>query len=170
MYAGSPPFFPACSHRSCLPLIMVLDPLSAIGLAGNIVQFVDFSYKLFSQTQEIYSSATGASKDTEDIFGITIHLRQLCEKLSSSTHISRSSGLYSHDNDSLRTLSRDSLAAADEMIAALNNIRSQGTQSKWSSFRLCLKTVWKQSKIDRMEKRLDRYRSQAILVLSAMIR
>jgi hypothetical protein len=170
MYAGSPPFFPSFSHRFCLSFIMVLDPLSAIGLAGNIVQFVDFSYKLFSQTQEIYSSATGASKDTEDIFGITIHFRELCVKLSSSTHSSNSSGPYSHNNDSLQTLSRDCLAAADEMIEALNNIRSQGIQSKWGSFRLCLKTVWKQSKIDRMERRLDRYRSQAILELSAMIR
>ena len=40
---------------------MVLDPLTAIGLAGNIVQFVDFSSKIVGKANKIYESVDGAS-------------------------------------------------------------------------------------------------------------
>ena len=35
---------------------MVLDPLTAIGLAGNIVQFVDFSCKIIDKSQDIHKA------------------------------------------------------------------------------------------------------------------
>lgn len=40
-----------------------MDPLTALGLASNIVQFVDFASKLISQSHEIYQSADGALED-----------------------------------------------------------------------------------------------------------
>jgi hypothetical protein len=41
--------------------IIVLDPLTAIGLAGNVVQLVDFSYDLVPETRDIYYSKSGIS-------------------------------------------------------------------------------------------------------------
>lgn len=35
---------------------MVLDPFSTLGLAGNIIQFVDFTLKLVSDAREIQGS------------------------------------------------------------------------------------------------------------------
>jgi len=58
-----------------------MDPFSAIGLAGNIVQFVDFGCKLFSQTREIYSSATGASRQIDDADTIARVLHDLSMRL-----------------------------------------------------------------------------------------
>lgn len=40
-----------------------MDPLSALSLAGTIVQFVDFSCKLISQTRKAYKSTTGLPDD-----------------------------------------------------------------------------------------------------------
>ncbi|CAK7213767.1 hypothetical protein SEUCBS140593_001956 [Sporothrix eucalyptigena] len=41
-----------------------MDPLTALGLASNIVQFVDFTLKLIGSAAEIASSAKGASEQT----------------------------------------------------------------------------------------------------------
>jgi hypothetical protein len=64
---------------------MVLDALTAVGLVGNVVQFVDFSCKLFSQTRRIYNSSSGVSIDTEDTLTLTHDLQDLCAKLSTAS-------------------------------------------------------------------------------------
>ncbi len=48
-----------------------MDPLSALGLAGNIITFVQFAGALFSGAQQIRLSADGASEEIatiEDIY------------------------------------------------------------------------------------------------------
>ncbi|UPL04115.1 hypothetical protein LCI18_015049 [Fusarium solani-melongenae] len=40
-----------------------MDPLSAVGLAGNIVQFVQFATTLFEATKGIHESTTGVSRN-----------------------------------------------------------------------------------------------------------
>ena len=44
-----------------------MDPLSAIGLAGNIVAFVEFTSKLISGTIEIYSSLARTMDEHADL-------------------------------------------------------------------------------------------------------
>lgn len=46
-----------------------MDPLSALSLAGNIVQFIEFVCKLVSNTREIYRSSS-TTKDLGHIDGI----------------------------------------------------------------------------------------------------
>jgi hypothetical protein len=76
-------------HQSSFVTIMAVDTVAAIGLAGNIVQFVDFSCKLFCQTQEIYSSASGTTSDTANLLSISKTLSEICQNLSAS-HLSSS--------------------------------------------------------------------------------
>jgi hypothetical protein len=62
---------------------MVLDPFSALGVAGNIVQFVDFSSKLFSNSREAYRSPNGATVENEELMKATRELQALCVSLAS---------------------------------------------------------------------------------------
>lgn len=57
---------------------MVLDPFSALGLAGNIIQLVDFTLKLVSDAREIQGSVKGLTSrhdfldsHSEHLLGIT---------------------------------------------------------------------------------------------------
>ena len=43
----------------------MMDPVAALGLAGNIVLFVDFSCKVLQDTKSLYKSTTGASADND---------------------------------------------------------------------------------------------------------
>jgi len=72
---------------------MVLDPLSAIGLARNIVQFVDFSFKLIAETRDIYHAATGATTNGVLLSAIAHDIQKLSDQLASSN--SRPTGFMS---------------------------------------------------------------------------
>ncbi|KAK8068119.1 hypothetical protein PG996_007231 [Apiospora saccharicola] len=52
-----------------------MDPLSALSLAGTIVQFVSFSGELLSTTTTIYESTTGEGSDITNLAAISNRLR-----------------------------------------------------------------------------------------------
>ena len=60
---------------------MGLDPLTAIGLIGNIVQFVDFGLKIVSKAREVRNSTTGALAENVDTERIATDLIQLTSAL-----------------------------------------------------------------------------------------
>ena len=58
-----------------------MEVIAAIGLAGNIIQFVDFGGILISKTTEIQKSGTGALAGNINIEAVTNNLAILRTKL-----------------------------------------------------------------------------------------
>lgn len=58
-----------------------MEPLTALGLAGNLVQFVQFSSSLIHSSMEIYQSAFGATADVLTIESIYKQLQSFHEEL-----------------------------------------------------------------------------------------
>jgi hypothetical protein len=67
--------------ESVIAVAMVLDPLTALSVAGTIVQFVDFSSKILSHTAEFYNSAEGALSTNEELELVTADLSNLLARL-----------------------------------------------------------------------------------------
>lgn len=44
-----------------------MDPLTALGVASNIISVIDFSAKLASALRKAYAAAKGASEELDDI-------------------------------------------------------------------------------------------------------
>ena len=59
-----------------------MEILATIGLAGNILQFVDFSGKVISNSKQLYSSVDGILIENADIERITKDLKALNAKFS----------------------------------------------------------------------------------------
>jgi len=57
-----------------------MELLSALGLAGNVVQFSQFALELFSKSKEIYDSRSGIPADSEHLERICIKLQDFIEK------------------------------------------------------------------------------------------
>ena len=64
---------------------MVLDPFSALSLAGNIVQFFDFTLKVISVGSEVYESADGASSRNIELDEIFSSLKRISIALGTSS-------------------------------------------------------------------------------------
>ena len=79
---------------------MVLDAISALGLAGNIVQFVQFGCALVAESQDIYCSATGTSTKSIELELIATDLHNFSESLTASV-FKGSVSIIGNDEDML---------------------------------------------------------------------
>jgi DNA repair exonuclease SbcCD ATPase subunit len=129
--------------------------LAAIGLAGNIVQFVDFGFKLSRDFKELYQSAEGGKAKHLELEDLMTDLESLCQKLQKTT------GPATQDDEELRDLARACAKLARELLAMLEKVKvNKERNPKLASLKQALKNIWKDKDISALEERLGRYREQ----------
>jgi len=149
---------------------MVLDPFTSLGLAGNIVQFVDFSRKLISESYQLYKSATGTLPENHELAMIAETLGELSSKLTSSSLSDVRPIQLSQHEKNLQMIGISCKSVAEELRATVEDLRVKGKYNKWQSFRQALRSVWKKDKIQALEKRLDSFRQELTVHLVAILR
>jgi hypothetical protein len=140
----------------------MMDPLSTIGLVGNIVQFVDFGSKLISKSVELYRSTEGALDENLDTETATNHLKDLNEKLKN--------GAKATGDTTLKDLCEACDKVARELLEALGKVKVKGKHEKWKSIRKALRSVWSKEHIEELEQRLARLRAELNLHLVVDLR
>lgn len=103
-----------------------MDPISAIGLAANIAQFVDFGIKVVSKGNQIYRSGDGRLREHQDLAIVTNDLLLLQTKLSESLRPQGVSGCLNEDNQALETLANASNELANQLLGRLNRAKASG--------------------------------------------
>jgi hypothetical protein len=146
----------------------MLDPFTALSIAGNIVQFVDYNTKLISKSCEIYQSADGDSVEHLDLEVIASNLSRLTEGLRKDLHrhlIAPSDGGISISDTSekqaeiqLGSINAKCAQEADALLAILRDLRVEGKHRKLQSFRQALLTIWKDDQIKSVANKLSEYR------------
>jgi hypothetical protein len=130
----------------------MLDPLSAIGLASAIVQFVDFSSKLVLEGYELYEKGSIARNDeiqliAEDLKGLTAGL-------------AKSQTQHAHaDEKEMQKLACTCQSLADELLTVLKTLHPQ-KQNSLATFRVAIRSARKKGKVEDMGKRLRRLQGQ----------
>ena len=66
----------------------MIETLAAVGLASNIISFIDFGTKLFSRSRKIYNSADGAIDEHASLSIISSDLQKLSASLEIPPHVS----------------------------------------------------------------------------------
>jgi hypothetical protein len=159
------------SHSASLEylrsIIAMLDPLTALGLAGNIVQFVDFSSKLISEGIELYNSMDGALTRNVELNSIVEDLSLVAADLGSD---GTSSYRYSKDERALAMLADQCKILADNLLEVLQDLTVRSPHKKWKSVRQALRTVWKDKEIQDIQNRLQGFRNQLTLRLVALLK
>ncbi|KAE9366262.1 hypothetical protein N431DRAFT_386517, partial [Stipitochalara longipes BDJ] len=145
---------------------MVLDPLSALSLAGNIIQFVEFGTKLVHGTNEIIKSTEGSLEKHVWLEETTSSLGQLSNDLAIDTQRGPTAS-HSKKDEELLNLAISCKHDADDLLATLGDLKAQNPGRKWQSFVQALRSVWKESKIKELERRLNDRRRQLGLQLLA---
>ncbi|ORY14705.1 hypothetical protein BCR34DRAFT_225132 [Clohesyomyces aquaticus] len=143
---------------------MVVDPFSALGLAGNVVQFLDFGSKLISESHAIYNNASGAGTANVELELVYTDLSHLTKALENPPDVSSNEGELRQLASSCRSVAVELL----DIVQALK-VNKNCKHRKWRSFRQALKTVWKQSDIDTLQARLDSFRGQLTVRLVAIL-
>jgi len=146
----------------------IMAELAAIGLAGNIIQFVDFSIKLFRDGREIYRSAQGSKPEELELETVTEDFKSLSNQLHSSLQSTQPLKL---DDSKLQKLAAECEKLANELLGILGNLKINDQHNrKWESFKQALKRVLKEKEIRGLERRLDRLREDISSRLQYMLR
>jgi hypothetical protein len=140
----------------------MIEGLAAIGLAGNIVQFISFSFALVSKSTEIRQSASGLSNEIVDFNIISEDIRTFSRGLLSNAASSKR----------LSDIAKHCDTVAEELLEAISQLRDKQQVSgsgkgptRWQSFRKALKCVWEKGHIDELKARLELLRDQVTMHL-----
>ena len=127
-----------------------MDPFTALGLASNVIQFVDFVWNLITETRRIVKSGDGLKGDHRVLEAIVADMQQYVDAISPSANSS----------PQLRKLSKECSSIAAELLSALATLKLKGQKTHWESFLTALKQIWKQSKIDKLSNQLFKAQAQ----------
>jgi hypothetical protein len=143
-----------------------MDPLSAIGLASAIIQFVDFGSKILVTGYETYHSVHGTINDNIELESLTRSLYKFQEQLTISPK------QLGHSDPELQKLAQESSNIAGDLLQLLESfkVKEQGLIRTWGVLRESCRAAWKKDEIAKKEKLLNSISSQVNSRLIYMIR
>lgn len=133
-----------------------MEPLSALSLAGTIIQFVDFGSKLFSQGCELYESSSGRLSANQELELVLSDLRALIDKVqgvigSNEPHILGAQ----RQRSSFEEICHEAGKIAEDLIQRLGKLRIDGSKNRLRQT-LCglIKHAWSRREINELLQRL----------------
>ena len=146
-----------------------MDPFSALRLASNICQLLDFGGTLFSGSVQLYRSVDGASSVNSELQSITEDLTRLCSSLTQPGGLI--DGQQATQSEmALISLSNSYKELREQLLFVLNSLKVKARHQRFESFRQALKSEWKKKAIHDYEERLRSYRSEIAVHLMEILR
>ncbi|PMD12243.1 hypothetical protein NA56DRAFT_695611 [Hyaloscypha hepaticicola] len=151
-----------------------MDPLTALGLVGNVVQFVDFALKLISTGAEIAGSARGATEGTLELEKVCNTLNTFTLKLgleeSGQNRIADSpegDGALADNGETkkhvmaLEEIAVDCRTVCGQLLNIVKGLRVNkgNSNTRIKSFAAAIKTARAGGKISGLEERLKRFQT-----------
>lgn len=150
-----------------------MEPLSAFSAAAGVVQLVDFTSRLISESYQIYKSSDGELSRNGDLDTVTKDLLKLNKLLTLSMKSSRKDNNFEEPSEaSLQSLLRDCSSVAEELHVALSKLKLQpeAKRQRWGSVQRGLRSIWSQDDINSLDRRLDNFRQQISMHLLVSLR
>jgi hypothetical protein len=143
-----------------------MEAVVALGVAGNVLQFLDFGQKLYSTSLEIHRAATGASTANaesetllrdfiESIDTVSSDLKQYRSALDATSPQVSGAG-----TSALHDVVENCKVLAVELLDRFEKLRGEGNRGRWKSFMTGVTCMWKEKELQDLQGRLGRYRSQ----------
>lgn len=129
----------------------MLDPITALSVAGNIVQFIDFSAKIITASVQLHMSEHDTLKVNEVLEVVTSDLVKLTTKLHRLDGVS---GPISDDDQALIDLCASCNTVADELLSRLTSLKVKGQRTKWKTLRQAIRTVWTEEELSALGRQL----------------
>ncbi|OTB05966.1 hypothetical protein M426DRAFT_121892 [Hypoxylon sp. CI-4A] len=143
-----------------------MDPVSALSLAANVLQFIEFTTGLLLTSVEVYNSANGTSNAGVVLDEICSQLSDLSRRLLVSKGDSRSSP----NELALKRIADACNADCTHLHDVLNDLKVHGENNRaWKSLRAALKLAWKgEQEIEKLLSRLRDRQSMMTLHICAI--
>lgn len=142
------------------------EALIAVGIAANVVQFLDFGSRFISSCWEIYTSSRDGTGEFHDLQIITEDFDKVLKDLKRSDH----DGKYLPEEDrGFQPLVASCQGLSDQLLDSLHKINSPKKVRKRDAVREIIKNLW-HNEISSLQVRLERLRQELIVHLLGLIR
>lgn len=141
-----------------------MDPLSALGLAGNIVAFIDLSYKVISGMTRVLDSASGMTQENANLSILAEDLNVVSQQLISDVHA------RTENEKQLCGLSSNCYDLSKELVQLLRRLRVGDTKSTWEAARVKWQSMRREKDVWALERRLQGYQAEILIRLQIMFR
>ena len=140
-----------------------MDALAALSLAGNVLQFVQFTSGILRSTRKIYNSAAGVSDECEQLDNVYSKLSEFSVQLGNRITL-----------DSVKIDDSDIVECAnmckkdcDALLVITDKLRIKDSIKRrwWHSFAIAIQEVWKSSEIDSLRACIEQHRNFMVLKL-----
>lgn len=143
-----------------------MDPFAVIGLASNIVSFLDFGFKLVSTAKSIRASSSGASVDNDDLSFRTQQLQRLVLNLRGPQPFDS----LSVEERSLLQVAAQCVGVSADLEKLLDKLKARNPKSKRQAFRAALHNWWREDEKEALEQKLGSCRQQLNVQLLSLMR
>ncbi|KAH6951184.1 hypothetical protein BKA56DRAFT_711885 [Ilyonectria sp. MPI-CAGE-AT-0026] len=139
-----------------------MEALVAIGLSGNVVQFVQFAGQLISETNSIRQN--GSPSSLPDLRNLTDSLTKQADAIHKSLPSKASTAMLAPEDHYLVTVAADCQNAGRQFLSYLDTFISQSTSSnRLKSVGASIKFQFSQQKIEDFASHLDKLRGSSTL-------
>ena len=154
----------------------MVDPLTTLGVAANVIQLLAFAGNLLSKGREIRDAAYGAPVAQRELEMVTESLRQLSVNV---PHFrTRKVVAKSEGDDALTQIDRELSELCNgchevsvELVKALKTLRSPSVSTgHFTSLYQAFRYVLSEGKLDDISKRIETFRRQIDTTLLVSIR
>ncbi|CAL5875049.1 uncharacterized protein PFLUO_LOCUS9352 [Penicillium psychrofluorescens] len=139
-----------------------MDPLTAIGLAGNIISFIDFSYKVIAGVNKVLDSSSGMTPEVAQFSALVEDLNGITQSLVSDV------AARTENEKQLCILATNCHVLSGEIFQMLRSLKVGDKRSKWQGMMVKMKSMRKEKDIEAIERRLNTYQSEILIRLHVM--
>jgi hypothetical protein len=141
-----------------------MEPVTALGVAGSVIQIVDFSVRFLSQVKNICDSTDGEIEEFTNLRRDATRLRKL--------NTSIAAALKAREGETVLTdLERDTLAicieceaTSVELLSSLKEVdgKGEGHGRPLAATLIAVKAIWKKKKSTKLQGRLESLRGMLV--------
>lgn len=143
-----------------------MDPLTAMGIASNVIAFIDFGAGLLRGAVEIHNSLDGTLDDNKSRETVIREAERFYALLKISHEPTPPAGSFEHR--SIYALAQECHAISARILTLLQNIKTKDARSKRQSLVSALRSKFYEKDREELEGRLANCRGQLDLQLSRL--
>jgi hypothetical protein len=140
-----------------------MEALAAVGLAGNIVQFIHFGCSLIFEGRQIYISTSGLTEENTDLHTIAGNLNKFITTFR-----------VRNGDANLASLAVRCQEVAQKLSDAVSSLAERHEldprYARYKAIRQALKSMWGKGEIKDLQQRLESLRDQLTLHLVSRTR
>jgi len=141
-----------------------MDPITALGVAGNVIQIVDFSLRFLLSVKRVCTSEDGEIEEIKNLRNDADKLRQLNSHFTTALKTRELSSAPTNWEKDALSICQECEATSAELSKLLKGLAVDGQSygRPLAATLLAMKAIWKKNRMAKLQSRLESLRGMLV--------